>query len=64
MTTQMTKLVTVAEACEELRIRRTKLYELLGTGELPSMTIGRRRLIPASALDALIEARTTTHFVA
>lgn len=59
-----TKLVTVDEACEHLRVGKTLLYELLGSGELPSLTIGRRRLIPSAALDAFIEAKTTDQFVA
>ncbi|MCQ4044483.1 helix-turn-helix domain-containing protein [Streptantibioticus rubrisoli] len=42
---------TVAEAAYALRIGRSKLYELLASGEIESIHIGRSRKIPASALD-------------
>lgn len=38
------------EAAEILACGHTKLYELLATGELRSITRGRSRLIPADAL--------------
>lgn len=41
---------TVSEAAHALRIGRSKLYELLATGEIESIHIGRSRKIPASAL--------------
>lgn len=33
---------------------RTTIYEMLASGELRSVKVGRRRLIPASALRALV----------
>lgn len=39
-------LLTVEEAAAALRIGRTKVYELLKDGDLRSVTIGRRRLVP------------------
>lgn len=39
-------LLSVEEAAAALRIGRTKVYELLKEGDLRSVTIGRRRLIP------------------
>jgi excisionase family DNA binding protein len=51
---------TVEEAVEATTIGRSKLYELIASGEIESITIGRRRVIPADALrrfmDGLIEA--------
>lgn len=41
---------TIPEAATALRISRTKLYELLDTGEIESIHIGRSRKIPAEAL--------------
>ena len=38
-------LVTPREAAEALRVGRTTLYKLLGTGELKSVTVGRARRI-------------------
>ena len=43
-------LVSVEEAEHYLGIGRTHLYKMLGTGELASVKIGRRRLIPAEEL--------------
>lgn len=53
------RLLTVAEAAELLRISRTTAYQVIGTGELASMRIRGRRLIPASAVDMLMTARLT-----
>ncbi len=43
-------LLTVEEAARRLRIGRTMAFSLLSTGELQSVRIGRRRLIPVEAL--------------
>ncbi len=34
---------------------RTKLYDLIARGDLRSVTIGRRRFIPAAAISAYVE---------
>jgi excisionase family DNA binding protein len=44
--------VSVPEAAERLGIGVTKLKELIGCGRIPSVVIGRRRLIPMAGLDA------------
>jgi len=46
------------EAAEVLGIGRTKLYQLIYAGELPSFTVGRRRLISTSALREWVETRS------
>jgi len=38
-------LVTVEEAAEMLRIGRTTAYELVMSGKLKSVKVGRRRLV-------------------
>ncbi|HEU5157317.1 MAG TPA: helix-turn-helix domain-containing protein [Streptosporangiaceae bacterium] len=43
------------EAAHALRISRTKLYELLDTGQIESIHIGRSRKIPADALHTYID---------
>jgi excisionase family DNA binding protein len=50
-------LLTPEEAAEALRIGRSKVYELMRSGELASITIGRARRIPSKALDEFINAR-------
>lgn len=49
-------LLTPTEAAEALGIGRSKLYELLRSGVVPSITIGACRRIVASDLDAVIES--------
>lgn len=49
-------LLTPTEAAEALGIGRSKLYELLAKGVVPSITIGTCRRIVASDLDAYIES--------
>ncbi|MGH8926385.1 MAG: helix-turn-helix domain-containing protein [Acidimicrobiia bacterium] len=43
-------LLKPEEAAEVLSIGRSKVYELIGTGELPSVRIGASRRIPAEAI--------------
>ena len=47
-------LLTPTEAARALGIGRSKLYELLQTGDLESLHIGACRRIPADALTALV----------
>ncbi len=46
--------LTVEEAAERLGISRTLAYEAVRRGEIPSIRIGRRILVPASRLDDLL----------
>jgi excisionase family DNA binding protein len=43
-------LLTPEQAADVLSIGRTKLYELLATGELTSIRLGGSRRIPADAI--------------
>jgi excisionase family DNA binding protein len=54
----MVKLLTVVEAARELGISRSKLYELLADGELPSVRIGRTRRVAVAALEEFVAAHT------
>jgi len=47
-------LLRVEEAAEWLGLGRTKAYELVYKGVLPSVTIGRSRRVPVSALEAFV----------
>ena len=51
--------VSPAEAARLLGIGRTRLYEELGSGAIPSFSLGRRRLIRVAALEAWMVARET-----
>jgi excisionase family DNA binding protein len=48
-------LLTVDEACETLRISRWSLYSLIRRRQLRSVKIGSRRLIPAAAVQDLVD---------
>jgi len=50
-----TRLLAIEGVLDRLPIGRTKLYELLGKGELESCSLGARRFVPEDALDAYIE---------
>jgi excisionase family DNA binding protein len=43
-------LLRVDEAAEALAISRTKVYELMASGELESVKLGRARRVPTEAL--------------
>jgi excisionase family DNA binding protein len=45
---------TIADAMHVARLGRTKLYELIQDGKLATVTVGRRRLISAASLAALL----------
>lgn len=46
---------TVADACRVTTIGKTRLYQLIAEGKLEVRKIGKRTLIPAASLRALIE---------
>ena len=48
-------LVTVARGCQIAGIGHSKMYELLGSGTVESVHVGRRRLIRYSSLKRLAE---------
>ena len=41
---------TVTEAAQQLKIGRTTMYELVMSGQIRSVTIGRSRRVPASCI--------------
>ncbi len=48
-------LLSVAEAARALGIARSSVYVLLDRHELTSVSIGRRRLLPARALEEYVD---------
>lgn len=50
------RLLDVDSASAMLGIGRSRLYHEMGAGRLRSIKVGRRRLIPASAIDRFIAA--------
>ncbi len=47
---------TIQEACEALRIGRTKLYELIGQRKIKAVALGGKTLIPRSEIEAFLSA--------
>lgn len=50
--------LTVEEAGRLLGISRALAYELVATGDIPSLRLGRRIVVPRRALDALLASAT------
>jgi excisionase family DNA binding protein len=48
-------LLTITEACQVLAISRSKLYDLLNSGHLPSVHIGRSRRIRMTDLEEFVK---------
>lgn len=48
---------SVNEACRASSLGRTRLYQLIAEGRLEVRKIGKRTLIPAASLRALIEGK-------
>ena len=50
------ELLSIEEAARHLGIGRTAAYGLLSRGELRSIKLGRRRLIPADSLSGITDS--------
>jgi excisionase family DNA binding protein len=51
-------LYRVEEAAEALRLSRSAIYELIRSEQLRTVKVGRRRLVPVSALAEWVELLT------
>lgn len=51
---------TIAETAQALSIGRSTLYKLIQAGELPSVSIGARRVILREDLNDFVNARRQT----
>ncbi|SDP78407.1 DNA binding domain-containing protein, excisionase family [Actinopolyspora xinjiangensis] len=63
-TNQPRTLLTVEQAAHRLAIGRTHMFQLLRTGEVTSVRIGRARRIPTEALDAYVDRLTAEQHTA
>lgn len=48
-------LVRVTRAAELLDVSRSRIYELIGSGELESVKIGGSRRVPVTAIEEFVE---------
>ncbi len=51
------ELLSVTEAGRRLGIGRSALYQTLARGELRSVKVGRRRLVPADAIADFVDSK-------
>lgn len=49
--------ITIAEAARRLGICESSCYDAARRGEIPTLRLGRRLLVPVAALEALLEVR-------
>lgn len=54
-----TLLLTPEEAFRAVRIKRAKGFQMLASGEIPSIKIGRLRRIPVQALRAWVHQKVS-----
>jgi hypothetical protein len=47
-------LLPIADAARALSIGRTKMFELIASGDVPTVEIGRRKLVPVNELHAFV----------
>ena len=50
------QLMTVSEVAAALRVSDRKVWYMLGTGAIPSVSLGRNRRVRVEALQAYIES--------
>lgn len=48
---------SIEEAAQSLGVGRTTVYDLMNSGDLESVKVGRRRIIPVDAVGAFLAAR-------
>ncbi len=54
MVSDAPRVLTIAEAARVLRISRSAAYRAVRVGELPSIRVGRRVLVPRCRLEELL----------
>ena len=50
-------VLTVEEAAEALRISRQSAYQAVRNGEIPTVKVGRRILVPRQQLEEMLAGR-------
>ena len=46
---------SIKETCRVTSLGRTRIYQLIASGQLEAIKVGKRMLIPAEALNKLLE---------
>lgn len=58
--TERRVLLRVEEAAKALSIGRTTMYDLIRSGEIETVTIGTRRLVPLKAIERYVDSLMVT----
>jgi excisionase family DNA binding protein len=58
---EMPRLLSIKQACCILGLSRTSLYALMASGQLRSVTVGRRRFVPRDAIEEFIAGLPTEY---
>jgi excisionase family DNA binding protein len=53
-------VLSIPEACQALGVGETMLRQLIACGQLPALRLGRRVLIPRSAVEAMVASAAST----
>ena len=56
------RLFSIKLACQILGLSRTSLYGLMASGQLRSVTVGRRRFVPRDAVDEFVASIPTEYW--
>lgn len=51
------RALAIHEFCKAYGLSRSTAYRMIATGTLPSVKVGKRRLIPANAAEALLQLK-------
>ena len=51
---ELPRLLSIPQACRVLGVGRSVLYQMLSSGQIRSVKIGRRRLVPREAIDEFV----------
>lgn len=55
------RLLSIKQACRILGLSRTSLYARMASGQLRSVTVGRRRFVPREAIEEFIAGLPTEY---
>ena len=58
---EMPRLLSIKQASSILGLSRTSLYALMASGQLRSVTVGRRRFVPREAIEEFIAGLSTEY---
>ncbi len=57
MAEQSSRAMSMAQFSSQYGVGRTKVFELVATGELVTVTVGRRRLVPVDSAEAWLATK-------